>query len=78
VECILVGWSLGALIGLWLGSRRGQPIGGCLVSLLLGPLGWVLILMSSDSRRRPCPACKELIVKDAVICPHCRTPISGA
>jgi hypothetical protein len=51
--------------------------------LVIGLVVWavVAIVRSSEGRRtaavvadrRECPACKELIRRDATICPHCRT-----
>ena len=79
MECVLLSWLIaGPLIGLGLGIRRGQPIGGCFLGLLLGPLGWLLVLVSEDSRRTPCPACREPIMKDAEVCPFCRTRFLSA
>lgn len=36
-----------------------------------------MLRMIVDERgRRPCPECKEPIMRDARICPHCRTPLA--
>lgn len=48
------------LIGAGIGSLKGNGLLGFLLSLLLGPLGWLLVLLASDKRRK---------------CPHCAGPL---
>lgn len=66
---------LGAFVGGLVGERRGRLVGGAITGLLLGPVGWALILLGPDKRRR-CGHCLEPIVDQAHVCPHChRDPI---
>lgn len=48
------------LIGLAIGSIKGNGLFGFVLSLLLGPLGWLLVLLASDKRKK---------------CPHCAGPL---
>jgi hypothetical protein len=60
------------LIGTFIGMNK--KAGGCSTafSFILGPIG----LLSAILYKPPiCPYCKEVINKDAAICPHCRTSI---
>jgi hypothetical protein len=60
--------------GFLIGSRKGNPVAGLLMGILLGPLGVVIALLSGDKNRAPCMHCAELILKKATICPHCSNP----
>ncbi len=64
LTCALIGWALGA--------PKGQGVPGCFGGLLLGPIGVVLVLVSGDKTRKPCPYCAELVKKKAKVCPHCQ------
>lgn len=63
------------LVGAVLGTLRGRFFGGLLAGTLLGPFGWLLVLVSDDARRRPCTQCGEAALKVAVVCPYCRSPM---
>ena len=76
--CEVLAWlMIGSFLGFLIGRNRGQPIGGALLGALLGPIGWLIALLSSDKSRAPCPACKELIKADATVCPFCRSAVQG-
>ncbi len=47
---------LGILVGWLLGRLKGRPGRGALLGLLLGPVGWVLFLVTSGSAVR-CQSC---------------------
>ena len=71
----LVQWLLGyvvlmGIIGALLGCIKGRPGIGAFGSVLLGPLGWLLVLLWRDERPK-CPACKGVVAKDASRCRHC-------
>lgn len=54
-------------------TEGGSPeaaVGG-----LLGPLGLIVLWFSRNSDKIPCPFCKEPVLPDAVICPHCRSSL---
>lgn len=38
----------------------------------------ILIALFSRANRKRCPYCKELIYRDATVCPHCQSDIAGA
>ncbi len=58
------------LIGASFGSMRGRVGTGMLLSLFLGPLGWLIVLCLADLRPR-CPHCAEVVQAEAALCPHC-------
>jgi hypothetical protein len=60
------------LIGAAIGSARGRMFDGAVLSLFLGPIGWLLVFTGNDYRHK-CFACKKAIAEDALICPYCRT-----
>ena len=59
-----------SLIGAAIGARRGRGEAGFLFGLLLGPLGWVIILIGPDYRRK-CPECGGILEGDYPKCKHC-------
>jgi len=68
---ILLGWcGIGGLIGYLCGQARGRASDGFFLGLLLGIIGWLLILIGPDERRK-CPACKGAIPDGARKCLHC-------
>lgn len=67
-------------------SERGHnAIGGFLLGLLFGPLGWLHMLLSpigTTGDYRACAHCREPARRTARICPHCQKdihagPVSG-
>jgi hypothetical protein len=71
---LLWGMLLSALAGAVIGKFRGRAFVGGLVGLLLGPVGWLLILLGPDHRAK-CPECRGVIDPRAKRCPHCREPL---
>jgi len=59
------------LIAAAIGQRKGEGCGAFIVGVFLGPLG-ILAALFSKGNRKTCPFCKELIHKDAVVCPRCQ------
>ncbi len=80
VTMALAWFAFGVLTGLWLsfGALTGhiaqhKNIGfgvGCLLGLLLGPIGTVLVLVMRSGLRK-CPHCDEEVKPRATICKHC-------
>jgi hypothetical protein len=68
---LIVGWLACGLIAASIGQRKGEGCGAFIVGVLLGPLG-ILLALVSKGNRKTCPFCKELIHKDAVVCPRCQ------
>lgn len=74
MEWVLV-WVLCAIAAAIIGSRKGEAGMGFILGALLGPFG-VLFALLSQGNRKPCPYCKELIRKEATVCPHCQKDLS--
>lgn len=77
---MFLAWALiGALIGVAAAQKKGfSVVGGVLGGLLLGPLAFLMFLVSgisgSDANRK-CPHCAEFVKAEASICKHCRQPL---
>lgn len=71
---ILCGLSISAVVGYLLGDRKGKPIRGAILGFLLGPLGWLLVLISPDDSPT-CPYCKGKVVAGASRCKNCGSRI---
>ena len=41
---ILLGWAIAGVIGGLIGQIRERPLYGCVLGLLLGPIGWLIAL----------------------------------
>lgn len=63
-------WIVFALIGYGIGQYKGRPLAGFLWGLLLGPIGWLVILTSPDYRAK-CPDCGGVIIPGARKCKNC-------
>lgn len=73
---VLLLWPLfGALIGVAAAQRKGFHVaGGVIGGLLLGPLAFLMFLVSGISRgdiSRKCPHCAESIKAEAKVCRYC-------
>jgi hypothetical protein len=67
---ILLWTCVGGVIGGVIGERRGRRGEGVVLGILLGPLGWLLVLCGKDERRT-CAFCAEAIKDAAKFCSHC-------
>lgn len=64
-----------ALIGAGIGSyARNRPLAGFFWGLVLGPLGWLVILVGGDARTK-CRFCQSPIDPKAVKCPKCQSDL---
>jgi len=61
---------VGALIGALCGQARGRVGAGVIFGLLLGPIGWLLVLVGKDYRPK-CPHCGGVIETGKRVCKHC-------
>lgn len=71
---------LGALIGYVAATKRGfSTVGGVLGGLALGPLAFLMFLVtgvSEDDGHKKCSQCGEWVKAEAKICKHCHQPIA--
>jgi len=63
-------WLASAFVGGMIGAAKGRPTLGCVLGLVLGPLGAAITLVISGTLR-DCPYCSRFIPKVATVCPHC-------
>lgn len=79
---ILWAWLIFSIIaGIIASSKNRSGLGFFLLSIILSPLIGIIAALvvangKADDRPRPsthiqCPDCKELILKQAVVCKHC-------
>ena len=62
---------LAALIGLLLGSGKGRSFMGFVLGLLLGPIGWVIVICLSNVKFK-CPHCGGGMPSgNFTVCRHC-------
>ena len=61
---------LGPLIGAAIGQNKGRLGAGLFFGLLLGPIGWLIVAVGPDNRRK-CPQCKGAVPEGASKCMHC-------
>jgi hypothetical protein len=78
-------WLLFAVVPAILASQKGRSaVGWFVLALVISPLLallFVAVLPNLHQRRErtsrvPCPFCKELIKRDAVRCPQCRSDLA--
>lgn len=68
-------WILvGGLVGYLCGRSRGRETFGTILGIVLGPIGWLVMLCLKDGRPR-CAECGGVIVAGARKCQHCGSGI---
>lgn len=68
-----VNWLIGYAIG-----KPKERVGDCvLVSVLLGPIGWIIALLLA-ANGRTCPQCAEVVKEAALVCKHCGFKLNAA
>jgi len=70
LEIVLLMSVVWGAVGFSIGKPRGYPIAGPLLGFLFGPLG-LLLLIVSTKKLVPCPFCCQKIKKGATVCNHC-------
>lgn len=68
-------WALGltiacALIGALLGVAKGRWLAGLVWGAVLGPIGWIVIVLSKTGFAE-CPECSRGNMPNAKVCRHC-------
>jgi len=72
----VVAFSLFALVGLQIATANGRGPGvGVLIGLILGPIGWVILIATGGTR---CSRCGEAVNPIAKVCPHCGREFSSS
>ena len=74
--CIIFFWCLWAAVGAIIGQvARNQALGGVALGVLLGPLGWLAVLLMPDARKK-CLQCGGRLPDTPVVkCMHCGSDV---
>lgn len=67
---------IGAVVGGAIGASRNNLGSGVIWGMLLGPIGWILVLFL-DARPK-CPECRGPLPKGARRCQHCGSEFSSS
>jgi hypothetical protein len=70
-------WFICGIISAVIGSRKGEGCAAFIIGVLLGPFG-ILFAIFSKGNRKVCSFCKELIHREATVCPHCQREVEPA
>lgn len=81
-EPTLLKWMFGitlgcALVGVIIGYAKGRWLAGLLWGAALGPIGWLVIILSKSGLVE-CPDCGRSNVPDAKACRHCGINLRAA
>jgi hypothetical protein len=71
-----IGWVLiCGVIGSGIGGSKNRSGDGFLLGALLGPIGWIIVVLMPHHYTYHCPYCDEGIRRRAIRCPHCRSDL---
>jgi ribosomal protein L40E len=71
---LLLGFVVFGAVGWLIGQRKGRPIAGLVWAMVLGPIGWLLILLgpsNQDLNSTPCPHCGAALPIGEQSCRQC-------
>lgn len=61
---------INAVVGFLIGQQKNDVAPAIVLSILLGPIGWLIAALSSGNLRK-CPHCAEFVKPEAKVCRHC-------
>jgi hypothetical protein len=70
VEVVIFWCGFNAIIGYLIGKSKNAVGGAIVLSILLGPIGWLIAALSRGHLRK-CPFCAEQVKPEAMVCKHC-------
>lgn len=62
-------------IGMLIGVRKGRVVAGLIWAMLLGPIGWLIVLLGPNMtapKAVPCPFCAGAVPINQSQCNHCK------
>lgn len=65
-------------IGMLIGQRKGRVMAGLIWSMLLGPFGWLIVLLGPNiatPKAVPCPFCAGAVPMNQAQCNHCKNAL---
>lgn len=74
MEFFVLIWFVSWIATIIVGSKKGEGCISVITGFFFGPVALIFAVASSGNKIK-CSYCKELIEKDAVICPHCRSEL---
>jgi hypothetical protein len=70
VEAVILWCGVNAIIGYLIGKAKNEVGGAIVLSILLGPIGWLIAALRRGHLRK-CPFCAEQVKPEATVCKHC-------
>jgi hypothetical protein len=74
-------------LGWYIGGKKGQALGGAVISAILGPIGLLITVVSNSDKKglerralrqgmKTCPHCAEMVKKEATTCRYCQSSLA--
>jgi len=70
VEWFIFWLIINAVVGFLIGQQKNDVATAIVLSILLGPIGWLIAALSSGNLPK-CPHCAEFVKPEATVCRHC-------
>jgi hypothetical protein len=70
MEWIIFWLFVNPIVGYLIGKQKNGIGSSITVSILLGPIGWLIAALTAGNSRK-CPFCAEQVKPEAIICKHC-------